>query len=244
MRRRRFVDGQQTAAESLSSAELESSRASWQLVLTSCLAFRIVNALVVCTYFNADEYWQSLEVAHYLVFGYGHLTWEWKEAIRSYIHPLLFATVYKVLAVTGLDSPFTLSMAPRLLQGAFAAYGDLCLYRLALRLFSPAVANLALFCQMCSWFTFFCAVRTFSSSLEAVLTTAALSYWPLPVSWPRGNPEVAGSCSSRGAALLLAAAAVVIRPTSLALWLPIGLAELIAGHNRLVFLFLEVLPIG
>ena len=39
-----------------------------------CAAFRVVNALLVRTYFNADEYWQSLEVAHRMVFGYGHLT--------------------------------------------------------------------------------------------------------------------------------------------------------------------------
>lgn len=39
-------------------------------VLGLLLAFRLTNSVVVCTYFNADEYWQSLEVAHRLVFGY------------------------------------------------------------------------------------------------------------------------------------------------------------------------------
>ena len=34
-----------------------------------------------------DETWQSVEIAHKLVFGYGHLTWEWVEGIRSYLHP-------------------------------------------------------------------------------------------------------------------------------------------------------------
>lgn len=31
------------------------------------LAFRIIDSLVVRTYFNPDEYWQSLEVAHDMV---------------------------------------------------------------------------------------------------------------------------------------------------------------------------------
>jgi hypothetical protein len=37
------------------------------------LFFRVWNALFVRTYFNPDEFWQSTEVAHHLVFGYGHL---------------------------------------------------------------------------------------------------------------------------------------------------------------------------
>jgi GPI mannosyltransferase 3 len=37
------------------------------------LAFRLWNALFVRTTFNPDEYWQSTEVAHRMVFGYGHL---------------------------------------------------------------------------------------------------------------------------------------------------------------------------
>jgi hypothetical protein len=34
------------------------------------LLFRCINASLVNTFFNPDEYWQSLEVAHNLVFGY------------------------------------------------------------------------------------------------------------------------------------------------------------------------------
>lgn len=35
-----------------------------------CLAFRAINALLVQTYFNPDEHWQALEVAHRIAFGY------------------------------------------------------------------------------------------------------------------------------------------------------------------------------
>ena len=69
------------------------------------LAFRIVNALVVQTYFSPDEYWQSLEVAHSMVFGYGYLTWEWDEKIRGILHPMIFAVLYMLLKVLKLDYP-------------------------------------------------------------------------------------------------------------------------------------------
>jgi hypothetical protein len=70
----------------------------------------------VRTYFNADEFWQSVEVAHALVFGYGHYTWEWTAALRGYTHPLLFAAPYWMLRVAGLDTPTTLALVPRVLQ--------------------------------------------------------------------------------------------------------------------------------
>ena len=67
-------------------------RAAWR-AFGGCLAFRAANALLVRTAFVPDEYWQSLEVAHDLVFGYGHRTWEWapETALRSFAHPVLFA---------------------------------------------------------------------------------------------------------------------------------------------------------
>lgn len=37
------------------------------------------------TFFQPDEFYQALEPAHRLVFGYGHLTWEWRDLpIPSY----------------------------------------------------------------------------------------------------------------------------------------------------------------
>ena len=38
-------------------------------VLALALAFRAANALLVRTYFNPDEHWQCLEVAHRIAFG-------------------------------------------------------------------------------------------------------------------------------------------------------------------------------
>ncbi|KAG1361552.1 GPI mannosyltransferase 3 [Cocos nucifera] len=90
------------SSRGIASAVFSSGRRVWAL----SLAFRAANSLLVQTYFNPDEHWQSLEVAHRIVFGYGHLTWEWKRGIRSYLHPLVFALLYKIMAFLRLDTPW------------------------------------------------------------------------------------------------------------------------------------------
>ncbi|KAK3221606.1 hypothetical protein Dsin_008631, partial [Dipteronia sinensis] len=133
-------------------------------IFAACLAFRVVNALLIQTYFNPDEHWQALEVAHHIVFGYGHLTWEWKEGIRSYLHPMLFALLYRILAILHLDFPWFMVNAPRLLQAIFSAVGDLYLYKLSNALFNDRVAK---------WAVSFCYVlfldRTFSCYFDVIL---------------------------------------------------------------------------
>ena len=70
------------------------------------LAWRILIAVSTCTFFQPDGFYQSLEVAHHAVFGYGHLTWEWSASppIRSVFFPSIYMPVYWLLKVTGLDS--------------------------------------------------------------------------------------------------------------------------------------------
>lgn len=67
------------------------------------LLIRLASVFIVQTWFVPDEYWQSLEVAHNFVFGYGYLTWEWILGIRSYLHPLIIAFFYKLLLLMNLD---------------------------------------------------------------------------------------------------------------------------------------------
>lgn len=78
--------------------------AKWKLLL--CLyVFRCINALICQTFFQPDEFFQSLEVAHKLVFGYGWTTWEWRpeNALRSPVYPLIFVTPYWIISKLGLD---------------------------------------------------------------------------------------------------------------------------------------------
>ena len=39
-------------------------------LLLALISVRVVNSLIIQTYFVPDEFWQSLEVAHNTVFGY------------------------------------------------------------------------------------------------------------------------------------------------------------------------------
>ncbi|CAN8299895.1 unnamed protein product [Cochlearia groenlandica] len=211
---------------------------STRRIFVFCLAFRVVNALLIQTYFNPDEHWQSLEVAHRTVFGYGHMTWEWKRGIRSYLHPMLFAFLYRFLQVTGLDTPYVMRKAPRLMQSVFSALGDLYLYKLADALYGEKVASWSLFCQMANWFMFFCMNRTFSNCLETVLTIMGLYYWPCIRDNSKDYPV------NRKWGLVIAALACAIRPTSAIIWLYVGILELFLTPNKTKFIALEVIPIG
>ncbi|KAJ8568702.1 hypothetical protein K7X08_028235 [Anisodus acutangulus] len=173
-----------------------------------------------------DEHWQVLEVAHQISFGYGHLTWEWEKGIRSCLHPMIFAALYKVLAFFHLDKPWFMIRIPRLLQSVFSAFGDLYLFKLSQEIFGDRVAKFTLFSQLTNWFMFFCITRTLSNSLETVLTIVSLYYWPCirpsasKISW-----------GSRKWALAIAALACAIRPTSDSYW---GARTLILGLTFLV----------
>jgi len=68
------------------------------------LGIRIGIAVLTRTIFQPDEYFQSLEPAFRVVFGHGHLTWEWlsQNPIRSIIYPALNIPIYWLLKATGL----------------------------------------------------------------------------------------------------------------------------------------------
>lgn len=77
-------------------------------IILALLCIRILNALTICTFFQPDEYYQSLEPAWKLVYGYGETTWEWKEGIRGFMYPSLFAVVWRIAKLIGLEDPNTL----------------------------------------------------------------------------------------------------------------------------------------
>ncbi|KAK0055400.1 GPI mannosyltransferase 3 [Biomphalaria pfeifferi] len=197
------------------------------------LAVRFANALLLQTQYVPDEYWQSLEVAHKMVFGYGYLTWEWREGLRGYSYPLLFAFFFKVLSVFGLDSRMMLVKIPRLIQGVIAAYGDLQLYKLSAKLGGRSTAQWTLICQLLSWFTIYCCTRTLSNSTETSLVIAALSYFPLP-----DYPSKPGDLHKF---LLLAALSVIVRPTAALIWMLLCSWHLQRLHGS--FMFARVLGI-
>jgi phosphatidylinositol glycan class B len=70
------------------------------------IAVRVLISVSTRTFFQPDEYFQCLEPAHHIAFGYGHLTWEWvsSKPIRSVAYPAIWAWLFKLLAWAGFDS--------------------------------------------------------------------------------------------------------------------------------------------
>ncbi|AGO12967.1 AaceriADL281Cp [[Ashbya] aceris (nom. inval.)] len=71
-------------------------------ILRTLFLWRLINALSIRSFFQADEYWQSLEPAHVKAFGYGDLTWEWQYGLRSYAFPVIFEMAYYAARLLGM----------------------------------------------------------------------------------------------------------------------------------------------
>lgn len=186
--------------------------------------FRCGGAFFVRTAFVPDEYWQSLEVAHKFVFGYGYQTWEWKYAIRSSVYPMFISAQYYLLKMFKIDTVFTVTMVPRLVQAFMSAIGDYWTVELGRRLFGYEGACWTAVSLLCSWFLHYTASRTLTNVAEQVFTAGALSMYP----WG-GQKQPSTSWSY----LWLVGLSCMIRPTALVLWLPlVALHFARASHSR------------
>eukprot|EP00048_Salpingoeca_helianthica_P022820 m.20531 g.20531 ORF g.20531 m.20531 type:complete len:605 (-) comp7862_c0_seq3:40-1854(-) len=160
--------------------KLESER-SWLFIVL--VLWRCLNACLVQTQFVPDEYWQGPEVAHLLVYGTGHLTWEWDLAIRSALHPGFLAAFTFFFRLCGLHSQTAVLWSYSLPHVLLAAIGDISLFTFALKCSdSRRVARFALFIQLLSWFHTYTCTRTLSNSFETALLIFALAHWPFPTS--------------------------------------------------------------
>lgn len=86
-------------------------------VVLLSLLLRCFNSLSTRTFFQPDEYWQSLEIAHSIAFKYGYQTWEWRNllgqgGIRSPLYPMLFVPLYAALDWFSLDQTALLVSSP------------------------------------------------------------------------------------------------------------------------------------
>ncbi|KAL2399665.1 Glutamine-fructose-6-phosphate aminotransferase [isomerizing] [Exophiala dermatitidis] len=162
-----------------------------QNLLLLLIAFRLLNALSVQTFFQPDEYFQALEPAWRLAFGAdagAWITWEWKSHLRSAIHPTIFASCYRVahevarlFKLEDHARAELLLAAPKTLQAIFAALTDFYTWKLASYVYGGAESHAAiatLVLTVVSPWQWFCSTRTFSNSLETTLTVVALYHWP------------------------------------------------------------------
>ncbi|XP_031641017.1 GPI mannosyltransferase 3-like [Contarinia nasturtii] len=197
------------------------------IVFVAFLLLRLLSVFVVKTWYVPDEYWQSLEVAHKLTFGYGYMTWEWSKGIRSYIHPLSIAVVYRALAWLGFERVQYLVLAPRISQAFLSAYSDYCFYRWSKR------SKWSIFLIATSWFWFYTATRTLLNTVETCLTTVALSLYPQ------------NSKTDSQKYLWIVALLCFIRPTAAILWFPLCVIHMQRSYRSIAELVLKrYLPIA
>lgn len=190
--------------------------------------FRCGGAFFVRTAFVPDEYWQSLEIAHKFVFGYGYVTWEWKYAIRSSVYPMFIAAQYYLLKILNIDTVFMVTMVPRLVQALMSAIGDYWTVELGRRLFGYQGACWTSFCVISSWFLHYTASRTLTNVAEQVFTAGALSMYP----W-RGQKLPGTSWGY----LWLVGLSCMMRPTAVVLWLPLIVLHIAReSHSRMFLL--------
>ncbi|KAJ7156958.1 glycosyltransferase family 22 protein [Mycena crocata] len=189
-------------------------------VVRAALFVRVLIALCTWTVFQPDEYFQSLEPAHHLVFGYGHLSWEWLSTrpIRSILYPAINVPIYWLLKVTRLDTCGSVGDAfviagPRILHGGLASLTDIFICSMTRTVLGERYVSTALLVSLTSLFHVLSLSRSLSNSLETSLTTVALSYYP----WASG-PNVAIDRSKVRMTLLFAALACAVRPTNAIIW--------------------------
>ncbi|RDW81532.1 putative glycosylphosphatidylinositol-alpha 1,2 mannosyltransferase [Aspergillus mulundensis] len=214
-------------------------------ILLFLIAFRLINALTVRTFFQPDEFFQSLEPAWKIAFGENQgpwITWEWEHQLRSSLHPLLFAAVYsaadfvaRTLGLAPASRADLLVVAPGITQAFIAAVGDFYTWKLARYIYgdrsNESWATLAL--TVVSPWQWFCSTRTLSNCLETTITIVALYLWPW--GWALKSRAAGSIVESKGVSisrlrkcLLLAAFACVLRPTNVIIW--VGLAS-VALHR-------------
>ena len=87
-------DGEQENHQQLQSSVMR----GWGLMLGSLIVFRVLNALLCSTSFVPDEYWQSLEVAHKMVFGYP----QWHLCRKRYVVDCILSRSNRYLAIWAL----------------------------------------------------------------------------------------------------------------------------------------------
>ncbi|XP_032666435.1 GPI mannosyltransferase 3 [Odontomachus brunneus] len=182
-------------------------------ILSRLILWRLSAVFLVQTAHVPDEYWQSLEVAHRVAFGYGHLTWEWAAMIRSYAYPFAISILYRALAVFSLDFAWLLTTLPRVFQAILVAYADYRFYQ-----WTRCKWMLLVLCL--NWYWYYCATRTLINTVETAGTTIALTMFP----WKDSRVQSAKF-------LWIVGFLCMARPTAAIVWLPLCAYHICTGER-------------
>ncbi|XP_049833004.1 GPI mannosyltransferase 3 [Schistocerca gregaria] len=186
------------------------------------LVLRLVSVFLVSTFYVPDEYWQSLEIAHRLAYGYGYTTWEWKVGIRSYVYPSLIALMYKIMNIIKIDTVENLILLPRIFQALLCVCADLMFLRWC-RTCIGVTNEWALLNISIAWFHAYTATRTLTNTLETALTSMALCLYPW-TTMRRGGVETTKY-------LWIVGFACLMRPTAFVIWLPFAIYHFLQASD-------------
>ncbi|XP_065059927.1 GPI mannosyltransferase 3-like [Rhopilema esculentum] len=196
-------------------------------ILKYSLCLRLASVILVQSYFVPDEYWQSLEIAHLNVFGYGYKTWEWSKGIRNYCYPSLIALTYLLLKILNLDTVYFLVTLPRVLQALSSSAGDYLLYIFVKRVYGNQRAFYAFILQLSSWFIFYNGSRTLTNTTEMTLVIVGIGIYNWHIFQKTNESrEISGhSGLSLICGLSFCGLSCVVRPSAALIWLPVILCE-------------------
>ena len=178
------------------------------------LTLRLLIAIIARGVDHPDESLQSVEVAHKMVFGPGHLTWEWviDSPIRSIAYPALFAFVFQALKMTGLDTLWLIATLPRLTQAIISACGDYCFLTFFRKTFSKSANYFVFFYALNGWMMYVSS-RTLSNTMEMNLNCIALLYYSKAL-------ERKGATLDGIKYVALVTISFATRPSTALFWLP------------------------
>ena len=230
------------------------------------LILRTSLALLSYSWHNADETWQSVEVAHKIVFGRGYLTWEWTNEvvgpIRSCLHPMMFVPIMYILKLIQLDFHWMIALAPRIQQGIITAFGDYYITKFYNLNFGKTSQKWFVFLYSTNVYLLYCGSRTLVNTLEMNLTCFALYHYSKTIDHRYTKYKtinVAKTYSSTSpfnclredewinelAYVIIISASFVIRPTTAIFWIPLVFYHviLLARQRAIVsILLLRLVP--
>lgn len=192
------------------------------------LLIRLFNAFTIQTYFQPDEYFQVLEPAHKWVYGYGYITWEWRQKLRSSIGPIVYAFGYQISKMLGGSTTLVMAM-PKITSAIIASVGEVMFYKFV-EIYTGDIqlAYVALGLSILNPFNWYIYTRSFSNCMETVLTICAFRYWPWDYVVTRDFYI----------SLAFAYFSCIVRPTNGLIWLVLGINLLIHSKSRVKLVFL------
>lgn len=203
--------------------------------------FRFLVALCTFSAGHPDELWQFHEPAHVAIFGRGHLTWDWRARIRSYVFPLPLILVFqlaKFLKDRGLISleteDFIVQMTPYFIRAFWASTTDLYTMKLCRKYFGTLSEKWGLLLSLSNPAQAEFGTRALSNSVETALS-AVVAY-----TWPRNRRE--WSVGKWVAAVSVLGLTCLIRISAIQMFLPASLFLFLYVKDPLEIIF-TTLPI-